>query len=97
MEDKKTDSTKDKEQLSRDKNDDPGNPPPPTPPPNDDGDHPGETKDTPASPSKDNTCAGIENLCFLGNTISRLKFDCVSSLQIMSALNLANLNLNDMS
>jgi len=43
------------------------------------------------------TCAGIENLCFLSNTISRLKFDCVSSLQIMSALNLANLNLNDMS
>jgi hypothetical protein len=72
-------------------------PPPPTPPPNDGDGDPGETKDTPASPSDDDTCGGIENLCFLSNTISRLKFDCVSSLQIMGALNLANLNLNDMS
>lgn len=71
-------------------------PPPPPPPPKYDDDDEGEMENTEASPSEDDTCGGIENLCFLSNTISRLKFDCVSSLQIMSALNLANLNLNDM-
>ena len=97
-----------KGEMQQDHPSDPPPPPaavaPPTSPPpplNDngdgDGDDPEEMEDTPASPSEDNTCAGIENLCFLSNTISRLKFDCVSSLQIMGALNLANINLNDMS
>lgn len=87
-----TDDMGNDEQQLPEKNDDPGHPPPPH-----EDDNEGQMEDTPASPSEDNTCAGIENLCFLSNTVSRLKFDCVSSLQIMSALNLANLNLNDMS
>ena len=67
-----------------------------TPPSNDPPPPPSNDPPPPSNPD-DDTCAGIENLCFLSNTISRLKFDCVSSLQIMGALNLAHINLNDMS